>query len=61
MPFVNVKVAGSLSKDQKKELAERITEALRDVAGKKPESTYIVFDEVERENWAAGGSLLTDK
>lgn len=61
MPYVNVKTAGSLSMEQKRELAERISSALMDVAGKKPESTYIVFEEIERENWAVGGRLLSEK
>ncbi len=60
MPFVNVMVAGPLTKDQKKALASKITSALEEVAGKDPKTTYVVFDEVERENWAAGGKLLTD-
>jgi phenylpyruvate tautomerase PptA (4-oxalocrotonate tautomerase family) len=30
------------------------------VAGKKPSTPYIVFDEVSRENWAVGGSLLSE-
>jgi len=61
MPYVNVKTAGPLSAEQKKELAERISAALKDVAGKNPESTYIVFEEIERENWAVGGRLLSEK
>ena len=60
MPYVNVKVAGSLTKEQKVALADRITSALEDIAGKHPKSTYVVFEEIERENWAAGGKLLTE-
>lgn len=60
MPFVNVKVAGPLTKDQKKALAQKITAALEEVAGKDPKTTYVVFEEVNRENWAAGGKLLTE-
>ncbi|HMB20147.1 MAG TPA: 4-oxalocrotonate tautomerase family protein [Spirochaetota bacterium] len=61
MPFVNIKLAGNISKEQKQELAMRVTEALQDVAGKTPASTYIVFEEVEREDWAVGGTLLSDR
>jgi len=59
MPFVNVMVAGPLTKDQKTALAQKITAALEEVAGKDPGTTYVVFDEVDRENWAAGGKLLS--
>lgn len=60
MPYVNVKVAGKLSADQKREIARRIADTLFDVAQKKPESTYIVFDEIERDSWAVGENLLSD-
>lgn len=59
MPFVNVMVAGPLTKDQKTALAQKISSALKEVAGKDPETTYIVFEEVDRENWAVGGKLLS--
>lgn len=61
MPFVNVMVAGPLTKDQKTALAGKISAALEEIAGKDPETTYVVFEEVSRENWAVGGKLLTGK
>ncbi len=61
MPYVEIKLLGSLSREQKRELAKRVTEALSEVAGKSPESVYIVFQEVEREDWAVGGILFADK
>ncbi|MEJ5172869.1 MAG: 4-oxalocrotonate tautomerase family protein [Hydrogenothermaceae bacterium] len=60
MPYVNVKVAGKLTKEQKQKIAEGITKLLEEVANKPPSSTYVVIDEVERENWAKGGKLLSD-
>ena len=60
MPYVNVKVAGALEKGQKARIADGITKLLEEVAGKKPSSTYVVIEEVERENWASGGKLLSD-
>ena len=44
MPFVNVKLAGNISKEQKKEIAKEITETLQ--------------KHVKMEDWAIGGSLL---
>lgn len=58
MPYVNVKLAGSLSKEQKAKIAEEITDTLERVANKPKSYTYIVFDEVEGENWAVAGELL---
>ncbi len=61
MPYVNVKVAGKLTKEQKQQIAEGITKVLQEVANKPPEATYIVIEEIDRENWAKGGKLLSDK
>ena len=34
---------------------------MMDVAGKSPKSTYIVFEEIDRDNWAVGDTLLSEK
>jgi 4-oxalocrotonate tautomerase len=60
MPYVEVKVAGKLTKEQKEKIAEGITKVLEEIANKPPQSTYIVIIEVDRENWAKGGKLLSD-
>ena len=60
MPYVAVKVAGSLTKDQKQKIVEGITRLLEEVAGKPPPVTSVVIEELERENWAVGGKLLSD-
>ncbi len=58
MPYVNVKLAGSVTKEQKKAIAKEITETLQKHAQKPPSYTYIVFEEVPYEDWAIGGELL---
>ena len=58
MPYINVKLTGSLNKDQKKEIAKEITELMERVASKPASYTYIVFEEVKTEDWAIGGNLL---
>ena len=58
MPFVNIKLAGSVTKEQKKEIAKEITGTLKKHAHKPANYTYIVFEEVEFEDWAIGGELL---
>ena len=60
MPIVNLRVLGELSLDQKRELTRRFTDALQEVAGKPPEYTYVVIDEVPRENWGHKGKLFCD-
>ena len=58
MPYISLRVAGKLSKQQKTDIAKEFAETLERVAGKPKDSTYLVFDEVERENWAKGDKLL---
>ena len=58
MPYINVKLAGKLDKNQKQEIAKEITDVMQRVANKPPSYTYIVFDEVVSEDWAIGGNLL---
>lgn len=58
MPYVNVKLAGSLTREQKVKIAEEITDTLERIAHKPRSYTYITFDEVREENWAVAGALL---
>ncbi len=58
MPYINVRVAGELSPEQKQEIVADITATMERVAGKPPEATYVVIDEVPRSNWAKKGQLL---
>lgn len=58
MPYVNIRVAGTLSKDQKAKISEGVTEVIAKEANKPPEAILIFIDEVERENIAKAGKLL---
>ena len=58
MPYVNVKVAGPLTREQKEKITQEISATLERVANKPKEHTYVVIDEVPRENWGKGDQLL---
>ena len=58
MPYVSLRVAGKLTREQKSQIAKEFADTLERVAGKPKDATYTVFDEVERENWAKGEKLL---
>ncbi|MEY3746624.1 MAG: hypothetical protein RL194_83 [Pseudomonadota bacterium] len=58
MPYINVKLAGSLTREQKDKIAREITDTMERIAHKPKSYTYIVFDEVKEENWAVAGELL---
>ena len=58
MPYVSLRVAGKLTREQKSAIAKEFAQTLERVANKPEDSTYLVFDEVARENWAKGEKLL---
>ncbi len=58
MPYVNIRVAGTLSKEQKQEISAGVTDVISKVANKPPEAILIFIDEVQHENIAKSGKLL---
>ncbi|MGD0765278.1 MAG: tautomerase family protein [Dehalococcoidia bacterium] len=61
MPIVRVEMWMGRTHAQKQELARAITEAVCAIAETTPEATIIVFEDVDRSNWAQGGVLASDK
>ena len=62
MPDVNIKVTGGSeapSTEQKAELIRGVTELLSRVLNKNPETTVIVIDEIDMDNWGIGGKSVT--
>lgn len=58
MPYVSIRVAGTLSKDQKQKISKGVTEVISKEANKPPEAIIIFIDEVQHENIAKAGKLL---
>jgi 4-oxalocrotonate tautomerase len=61
MPYINLKLAGKLTKKQKDQIAKEFSETLLKVANKPKSHTYLVIDEVSGENWAVGDRFLSEK
>jgi len=59
MPYVNIRVAGSLTKTQKENISQGVTDVIAKEANKPPESVLIFIDEVGHENIAKSGKLMT--
>ena len=62
MPYVNIKVTGGSeapSAEQKAELIRGVTELLSRVLNKNPETTVVVIDEIDMDNWGIGGKSVT--
>lgn len=52
MPYINIRVTGKpVTKEQKKQLISGATQLLVDVLDKDPETTHVVIDEVDIDNW----------
>jgi 4-oxalocrotonate tautomerase len=60
MPYVNIRVAGTLSKEQKQKIAKGVTEVISEVANKPKEAILLFIDEESPDNIAKGGVLVGD-
>jgi len=61
MPDVHITWLEGRTIDQKRKVAQRITQVLMEEAGAKSESTHIVFVDVPTTNFASGGVTVADK
>lgn len=59
MPYVHLQVGGKLTPEQKSQIAKEFSDTLLKVAGKPKKSTYLVIEEVSRDNWAIGDDFLS--
>jgi len=61
MPLINVKlIEGVFSAAQKKQIAEKLTDAMVSIEGEAMRSvTWVVVEEVRSGDWAIGGRTLT--
>ncbi|BDU68038.1 tautomerase [Geothrix oryzae] len=60
MPYVNIRITreGATS-EQKARLIQGATQLLVEVLGKNPQTTVVVIDEVDTDNWGIGGESVT--
>ena len=61
MPYVNIRIAGTLSREQRAKIAEEITDTLERIAHKPKSYTYISFGVLPVEKWAIAGKLLDEE
>ncbi|MDP6454624.1 MAG: tautomerase family protein [SAR202 cluster bacterium] len=60
MPIVRVEMWPGRTHEQKQKLAKAITDAMVDIGKTTPEATIIVFEDVDKSNWAQSGELASD-
>lgn len=62
MPYVNIKITkDGASAGQKALVISGVTNLLRDILGKNPQTTVVVIDEVDTDNWGIGGETVTQR
>jgi 4-oxalocrotonate tautomerase len=60
MPYVNIRITrDGATAEQKAALIKGTTQLLVDVLNKNPQTTVVVIDEVDTDNWGIGGETVT--
>ena len=60
MPIVRVEMWPGRTHEQKQKLAKAITDAMVEIGKTTPEATLVVFEDVDKSNWAQSGILASD-
>ncbi|MCB0191395.1 MAG: 4-oxalocrotonate tautomerase family protein [Anaerolineae bacterium] len=62
MPYINIRITKEgVTPQQKAQLIQGATQLLVDVLGKNPQTTVVVIDEVETDNWGIAGETVTER
>jgi 4-oxalocrotonate tautomerase len=61
MPTIHVQLFAGRTVDQKRALAQALTEATVRTLGGSPEAVDVIFSDVQKHDWATGGQLWADK
>ena len=61
MPVLRVSMWTGRTKEQKAEIAKALTDVMVRIGKTTPDGTIIIFEDVDKSNWAHGGILASDK
>lgn len=61
MPTIRVELMEGRTVEQKRALAEALTQAVVDTLGAKAESVDVLLFDIKRHDWATGGRLWSDR
>ncbi len=61
MPTIRVDLFAGRTLEQKRALALALTDATVKTLGSAPASVEVIFNDVQRHDWASGGQLWSDK
>jgi 4-oxalocrotonate tautomerase len=61
MPLVQITMLNGRTTEQKRKLAQRITDVIVEEAGARRDAVIVTFHEVSKESYASGGVLVADQ
>ena len=62
MPYVNIKITkDGASASQKAALIKGVTDLLQKILNKNPQTTFVIIEEVETDNWGIGGETVSKR
>ena len=61
MPFVDIRLAGNATREQKAAIVADVTQSLVQRLGKSPAAVQVVISEVSTENYGSAGQLIADR
>jgi 4-oxalocrotonate tautomerase len=61
MPFIDIRLAGSATREQKAQIVEDVTRSMVERLGKPAAAVQVNITELSLENYGAGGQLIADR
>ena len=60
MPFVTIRILKGHPQERKNEMSSRVTSAIAELAGLPKEAVWVVFEDVDAEDWYVGGTTVAE-
>ena len=61
MPFIDIRLAGNATREQKAAIVADVTQSLVERLGKPASAVQVVISEISTENYGSGGQLIVDR
>jgi 4-oxalocrotonate tautomerase len=62
MPYIKIQVTREgVTKEQKASLIQGATRLLQEVLNKDPQTTFVIIEEVDTDNWGVAGEQVSER
>lgn len=61
MPFIDIRLAGNATREQKAAIVADVTRSMVERLGKPASAVQVVISEISTENYGSGGQLIADR